>query len=69
MKLLVAALIIVCLILILTLVMYRRQIDSICRQLRVHRTEESGTDIWLDYIQGPFGKLQRELNEYIRERR
>ena len=69
MKLLVGALIIICIILILMLVMYRRQIDSICRQLRVHRTEESGTDIWLDYIQGPFGKLQKELNEYIRERR
>ncbi|SDA44840.1 Signal transduction histidine kinase [Lachnospiraceae bacterium G11] len=58
-----------CLVLIFTIVMYRRQINSICRQLRVHRSEESGTDIWLDYIQGPFGKLQRELNEFIREKR
>lgn len=49
------------------LILYRRQMKSICRQLHVHRTEESNTDIWLDVVKGPFHELQRELNLNMRK--
>lgn len=53
------------LILIAIIILYRRQVGSICRQLSVRRTEKSHAEISLDHIQGPFKKLQRELNKWI----
>ena len=63
---LVYILIFICLVLLFMQILYKRQIDSICRQLRVHSKEQTGADIWLDYIQGPFGKLQKEINVFIK---
>lgn len=65
----VVILLFLCVLFAATLLLYRRQIQSICRQLRVHREEESNTDIWLDVLKGPFGELQKELNGYIRRQR
>lgn len=42
---------------------------SICRQLYIHRTEDSSTDIWLDIVKGPFCELQKEINLNIRMQR
>lgn len=57
------------LLLSILILLYWRQMKSICRQLRVHRTEHSGTDIWLDIVKGPFCELQKEINLNIREQR
>ena len=67
MKLIIVILTLICAILIGALILYRRQVNSICRQLRVHRLEDSSTEIFLDHIRGPFGKLQKELNEGIKK--
>ncbi len=60
---------ILCVILITMLLLYRRQIRAICRQLCVHRTEESHTEIWLDLPNRPFRELQGELNQIIQYNR
>lgn len=59
----------ICLSLSILMVLYWRQMKSICRQLRIHRTEDSSTDIWLDIVKGPFGELQKEINLNIRMQR
>lgn len=59
----------ICLSLSLLIVLYWRQMKSICRQLRIHRTEDSSTDIWLDIVKGPFHELQEELDLNIRLQR
>ncbi len=59
----------ICLAFAVLILLYWRQMKSICRQLRVHRTEHSGTDIWLDIVKGPFRELQKEINLNIREQR
>lgn len=64
-----AVLLVICLILMMILFLYRRQMKSICRQLRVHRLEESNTDIWLDVCKGSFGELQKELNFIVKWQR
>lgn len=65
----ISILFLICLSLLLMLVLYWRQMKSICRQLRVHRTEDSSTDIWLDIVNGPFRELQKELNLNIKKQR
>lgn len=62
-------LVLICLSLSILLILYGRQMKSICRQLHVHRTEGSNTDIWLDIVKGPFHELQKELNLNIRKQR
>lgn len=59
----------ICLSLSLLIVLYWRQMKSICRQLCIHRTEDSSTDIWLDIVKGPFHELQEELDLNIRLQR
>lgn len=59
----------ICLSLSILIILYWRQMKSICRQLRIHRTEDSNTDIWLDIVKGPFHELQKELNLNIRRQR
>lgn len=59
----------ICLSLSILIILYWRQMKSICRQLRIHRTEGSNTDIWLDIVKGPFHELQKELNLNIRKQR
>jgi len=68
-KIISIVLLVICVMLAILLYLYRRQVDSICRQLRVHRKEHSNTDIWLDYYRGPFGKLQKELNGILKVHR
>ena len=64
-----AILLVMCVTLIILIVLYGRQMKSICRQLRVHRLEDSNTDIWLDIVKGPFGELQKELNFTVKWQR
>lgn len=64
-----AILLVICFILIILIFLYGRQMKSICRQLRVHRVEDSNTDIWLDIVKGPFGELQKELNSTVKWQR
>lgn len=64
-----AVLLVICLILMMILFLYGRQMKSICRQLRIHRLEGSNTDIWLDIVKGPFGDLQKELNFTVKWQR
>lgn len=64
-----AILLVICFTLIILIVLYGRQMKSICRQLRVHRLEDSNTDIWLDIVKGPFGELQSELNFTVKWQR
>lgn len=59
----------ICLSLSILIILYWRQMKSICRQLRIHRTEDSNTDIWLDIVRGPFHELQKEINLNIRKQR
>lgn len=56
-------------ILISMLILYRRQVQSICRQLRMHRLDSSNIDYRTDVIGGPFRELQMELNLCEREKR
>lgn len=64
-----AILLVMCVTLIILIVLYGRQMKSICRQLRVHRLEDSNTDIWLDIVKDPFGELQKELNFTVKWQR
>ncbi len=59
----------VCLSLGIRLILFRQQMKSICRQLRIHRTEDSNADIWLDIVKTPFHELQKELNDTIKKQR
>ena len=54
-----------CAFLLIRLYLYRRQIESICRQLDVHEREDSNTEIWLDKCSGPFRMLQQSLNRLL----
>ena len=68
-KIIAGVLLLIGIVLSILLVLYTKQMKSICHQLRIHRTEDSNTDIWLDIIKGVFGELQRELNLSLKEQR
>jgi len=65
----VIALIIIILILIFVIISYRRQVDSICRQLQFHLEEDSNLLIQTSSAFKSTGKLAGIINEFLAKRR
>ena len=65
----ILAVLLSCLIVTLVyLYLCKRQVDSICRQLDMHEDPDTTSDIRLDILVGPFGKLRDKLNRIFEAR-
>ena len=65
----IIAILSICLILsLIYILLLKRQVDSICRQLDLHENPDTTADIRLDRLVGPYRKLRDKLNRFLESR-